>query len=88
MTRIQELLAASVNNGLKLSQQLLRDGSHGPVRGSQHTGSRRCLPAGDDFVLMAYLEAAVGVFHDFHLHSRHSWDARRWGAAARCASCT
>ena len=46
-----------------------RGGSHGPVRGSQHTGSRRCLPAGDDFALIAYLETAVGVFQDFHLHS-------------------
>ena len=46
-----------------------RGGSHGPVRGSQHTGSRRRLPAGDDFALMAYLETAVGVFQDFDMHS-------------------
>ena len=39
------------------------------MRGSQQTGSRRCLPAGDDFALMAYLEAAVGVFQDFDMHS-------------------
>ena len=47
----------------------LRSGSHGPMRGSQHTGSRRRLPAGDDFVPIAYLEAAVGVFQDFDMHS-------------------
>ena len=46
-----------------------RSGSHGPVRGSQHTGSRRRLPAGDDFTLIAYLEAAVSVFQDFDVHS-------------------
>ena len=39
------------------------------MRGSQHTGSRRHLPAGDDFALIAYLEAAVGVFQDFDVHS-------------------
>ena len=45
-----------------------RSGSHGPVRGSQDTGSRRRLPTGDDFVLIAYLEATVGVFQDFDMH--------------------
>ena len=44
-------------------------GSRGPVGGSQHPGSRRDLPSGDDSALMAYLETAVGVFQDFHLHS-------------------
>ena len=45
-----------------------RSGSHGPVRGSQDTGSRRRLPTGDDFVLIAYLEATFGVFQDFDMH--------------------
>ena len=45
-----------------------RRGSHGPVRGSQDTGSRRRLPTGDDFVLIEYLEATVGVFQDFDMH--------------------
>ena len=45
-----------------------RSGSHGPVRGSQDTGSRRRLPTGDDFALIAYLEATVGVFQDFDMH--------------------
>ena len=58
-----------------------RGGSHGPVGGSQHTGSRRSLAAGDDFALIAYLEVSVSVFQDFHLDSGI---AGAFAAGSRC----
>ena len=42
-------------------------GSQSAVGSAQCTGSGRRWPAGDDLTLMAYLEAVVGVFEDFHL---------------------
>ena len=42
-------------------------GSQSAVGSAQCTGSGRRWPAGDDLTLMAYLEAAIGVFEDFHL---------------------
>ncbi len=36
-------------------------GGQGPMRGSQHTGSRRGLAAGDDFALIAYVSGGAKV---------------------------
>ena len=39
------------------------------MRDSQHTGLRRCLPAGNDLALTGRLEAAFGACRDFHARS-------------------
>ena len=43
--------------------------SQGTVGSTQCAGSGRRWPTGDDLSLVAHLEAAVGVFEDFYLHT-------------------
>ena len=62
-------------------------GSQSAVGSAQCTGSGRRWLAGDDLTLMAYLEAVVGVFEDFHLDTGVA-GAPCWAAVAGCATGT